>query len=154
MNLEERLDKHIQSIKEVSELNGPEIEQAISRYPFKSFANLVIALLRPTIEASSGKFIAPNFNAIKPLLILDIKQTVRAMTEDGMSKEEAKGYLLDPAEYDEEIGNYADTTFAEAYDDLCDGNRPLIRIHHFLDDLVNYLNKEIKKNYKNLIGVI
>ncbi|MBQ3423228.1 MAG: hypothetical protein IJH34_16580, partial [Romboutsia sp.] len=66
---EERLNKHIQSIKEVSELNGPEIEQAISKYPFKSFANLVIALLKSTIKAGSEKFIAPSFNSVKSLLI-------------------------------------------------------------------------------------
>ena len=153
-SLEERLDKHIQSIKEVSELNGPEIEQAISKYPFKSFANLVIALLKPTIKAGSGKFIAPNFNAIKPLLILDIRQTVKVMTEEGMNKEEAKDYLLNPAKYDDEVGNYADTSFAEAYNDLCNSNKSLTRIHHFLDDLVDYLNREIKKNYKALKGQI
>ncbi|MBQ3423229.1 MAG: hypothetical protein IJH34_16585 [Romboutsia sp.] len=76
------------------------------------------------------------------------------MTEEVMDKEEAKDYLLNPAKYDDEVGNYADTSFAEAYDDLCNSNKSLTRIHHFLDDLVDYLNKEIRKNYKNLIGVI
>lgn len=150
MNLTERLDKHLKSIKEVSELNAQEIEKAINKYGHKEFGKLVLALLKPTLQAQTGKFIKPNFNQIKPFLIPDIKTNINIMVDDNeMNREEAKEYLVNPTKYDEEIGNYADTSFAELYDDLCDGNRPLISIHHFIDDLVDYLNSEIKKNYKS-----
>lgn len=153
-NLTERLEQHLQNIKEFADPVVSEIEQAISKYAHKSFGNLTIALIRPTLQNGLKKFVAPNFNSIKPLLILDLRSTVRNMVEEGMSKEEAKDLLLDPAKYDDEVGNYADTSFAELYDDLCDGNRPLIKIHRFLDDLVDYLDKEIRKNYKALKGQI
>ena len=74
MNLQERLDKHLKSIKEVSELNAQEIEKALYKYAdTKNLGKLIWALIRPTVQAGGGRFISPSFTDIKQPLLADIK---------------------------------------------------------------------------------
>ena len=151
----EGLDKHLSKVNEVGE-DVTAIEKLIYKYANgKSFGKLVWALIRPTIASQGGRFIAPSFNDIKQPLIGDIKDTVALMQkESDMSKQECINYLLDPNEYDDEIGNYADTSFAEALPDLYDGHSGLNVIMDHEDDMINFLNREIKKNYKMLISAV
>ena len=78
------------------------------------------------------------------------------MEEEGMDRQEAIEYLLNPTKYDSEIGNYADTSFADMLDDGHDGktNKASKIIVKFFDDIVDYLEREIKKNYRALIQAV
>lgn len=147
MTLNEKLDKHLKAIKEDANLEQNIYKKAETR----TLGKLVWALLRPTLTSNSSKFIAPSFNDIKAALIADIKDSVKDMQKEwDEPKETIVGYLLDPSKYDDEIGNYADTTFAEPVSDLLN-TAELKSISHFENDLVNYLNKEIQRNYRQLI---
>ena len=158
-NLTERLDKHLQSIREEANYSSTEFFKELKDYNYrddKDFAKLVYELLKPSVDSQGGKFIAPNFNSIKPLIIKDIKYNIDVMEEEGMDRQEAIRYLLDPTKYDPEIGNYADTSFAEMLDDGHDGkiNKASKIIVKFFDDIIDYLEREIKKNYKALIQAV
>lgn len=158
-NLTERLDKHLQSIREEANYSSTEFFKELKDYNYrydKDFAKLVYELLKPSVDSQGDRFIAPSFNSIKPLIIKDIKYNIEIMKEEGMDRQEAIEYLLDPTKYDPEIGNYADTSFAEMLDDGHDGkiNRASKIIVKFFDDTVDYLKREIKKNYRALIQAV
>lgn len=149
-NLIESLDKHISKVNEVGE-DVTAIEKDIYKKAKDNLlGKLIWALIKPTVVSQGGKFIAPNFNSIKPLLVSDIKNAVLIMQKEfNMPKEEAIGCLLDPSKYDDEVGNYADTTFAEPASEV---NVQVVSKH--LDDMINYLDREIKKNSHALITAV
>ena len=139
MNLTERLDKHLQNIREEVNYSSTEFFKELKDYNYrddKDFAKLVYELLKPSVDSQGGKFIAPNFNSLKPLIIKDIKYNIEVMEEEGMDRKEAVEYLLDPTKYDPEIGNYADTSFADMLDDGHDGktnraSKIIVKFFHF-----------------------
>ena len=151
----ESLNKHLSKVDEVGENSPVELEKLIMKKANgNAFGKLVWAMIKPTVVAQSGKYVKPNFNEIKPLIVKDLKDSIAIMTkEDDMTKEEAIGYLLDPAQYDDEIGNYADCTFADGLIDIIDAPGGAI-VGKFEDEMVDFLDKEIKKNYKQFIQAV
>ena len=158
-SLTERLDQHLQSIKESNEIDGKKIKNDILKanpphnIPDKEFKLLVLAILEPTLKANSVKFIKPNFNSLKNLLVKDIKYAIKAMTSetswgDAMSKEEAIDMLFHNSEGD---GAYVDTTFGEPYSILIDYVPELER---YQDSIEEYLCDVIDQNEKSLIQAI
>lgn len=157
MNLTERLDKHLKSIKEISELNGPEIEKALYKYAdTKNLGKLIWSLIRPTVQAGGGRFITPNFNDIKQPLLADIKDTVALMIKDtpDWDRNEVKEFLIVPDKYDEEMGNYADTSFGDGIEDFLKKHREFANISKYSQDMIDYLDREIKRNYKSFYNQI
>ena len=158
-SLTERLDRHLQSIKESNEIDGKKIKNDILKanpphnIPDKEFKLLVLAILEPTLKANSIKFIKPNFNSFKNLLVKDIKYAIKAMTSetswgDAMSKEEAIDMLFHNSEGD---GAYVDTTFGEPYSILIDYVPELER---YQDSVEEYLCDIIDQNEKSLISAV
>lgn len=160
MNLTERLNKHLKSIKEISELNAKEIEKAILKRENNSFGKLVIALIKPTLISKQDKYVIPSFNVIKPLLIADIKDAIKEMQKEGWDEsveEIAKQILypiVDKSQYDSELGDYVDTTFLEEYTLLYEKDSNLKILEKLEGDIVDYLYENIEKNYRALIQAV
>lgn len=162
-SLTERLDQHIQNIREnvwkYNEVDGKKIKNDILRanpphnIPDKEFKLLVLAILEPTLKANSVKFIKPSLGSIKPLLIKDIKHAIKAMTSetswsDAMDKEEAIDMLF----YDSEgEGDYVDTTFGEPYSILIDY---VPELELYQKSIEKYLYDVIDQNDKQLIQAV
>lgn len=160
-SLVESLDKHLSNVSEAYDdnLEGFKkwLNQVGSRFGSKTFLKLVLAVIEPSLTHKYPGFTNPRFNDLKPLLIADIKDTVATMVKGGMSKEEAIASLLDPNAYDEEVGNYADTTFTEPVFDMVDRIPDGLIFKKFAfnsEDMRDYLDYEIKRNYKSLIQAV
>ena len=151
----EGLDKHLSKVNEVGE-DPASVEKLILKRANGPVGKLIWEIIKPTILSQGGKFIAPNFNAIKPLLIADIKSEIKIMQKEGWneSPEEIAKALLDPAAYDEEIGDYVDTCFFGYYEDLYDGKSDLNVLMRHENAVMDYLKKEVKKNYKMLLAAV
>ena len=159
-SLTERLNKHLQNLKEnvwkYNEIDGKKVRDDILKaktsynIPDKDFKHLVLAILEPTLKANSVKFIKPSFNSIKNLLIRDIKHAIKAMTTEfgDMDKEEAIDMLFYDSEGD---GDYVDTTFGEPYSILIDY---VSELELYQKSIEKYLYDVIHQNEKQLIQAV
>lgn len=148
-----RLSKQLLRIVE-EEIDLRELEKSIKKHSSNSnLAKLIFELIKPTAQAHSNKFIRPSFNIIKPLLVRDIKDQIKVMQRGGWdeSPEEIALSILDPSRYDEEIGDYADTTFQGYYSDIYDREPDLSILLQYEGNVIEYLKQEIKNSYKNLV---
>ena len=148
-----RLSKQLSRIVE-EEIDLRELEKSIKKHSSNSnLAKLIFELIKPTAQSNSNKFIRPSFNIIKPLLVRDIKDQIKIMQREGWdeSSEEIALSILDPSRYDEEIGDYADTTFRGYYSDLYDREPDLSILLQYEGNVIEYLKQEIKNSYKNLV---
>lgn len=148
-----RLNKQLSKITE-SEIDLNKLKNDIKKYANgKTVSSLVWALIEPTAKAGGDKFIKPDFNSIKPHLINDIKAEIKIMQKEGWDEptEEIAKQLLDPSQYDDELGNYVDTCLYGYYADMYDGHSDLNILMNHEDDVMQYLGDGIRRNYKQLI---
>lgn len=114
-----------------------------------NFQNLLFELFKPTIEQQSETYINPDFQTILPYLINDIYTTTKLMEDQsGIDPLQSLNILVDPDCYDEEIGNYVDTTLSE-FIDFGWEDKP-IEIDSYMEDMPKFLQENID-NHKDMI---
>lgn len=159
--LTERLDNQLSKISEAGkEVTSKDIERLVYKYSQPPTDKLIWALIKKSVEKDSDKFIPPSFNEIKPLLIKDIKHWVKVIMSPDYSDlppEERDGVIRDLLDPNDrlEYENYANTTFGEdKFWDKIWTDSNLEKVRKYEEDVINFLDREIAKNYRSLIPQI